>query len=81
MQDENDLLEAVRSTLDTYHHPTSTAPMGAADDPGAVVDFLGAVRAVTGLRVVDASIIPDVPAVATHVTTLMAAEHIARLIS
>ncbi|WP_288709058.1 GMC oxidoreductase [uncultured Serratia sp.] len=31
-----------------------------------------------GLRVVDASIFPDVPSVATNVTTIATAEHIAR---
>ncbi|CAM5240104.1 dehydrogenase [Streptomyces spiroverticillatus] len=68
------------ATLDTYHHPTSTAPMGADDDPTAVTDRLGAVRGVTGLRVVDASIFPDVPSAATNLTVIAAAEHIARQI-
>lgn len=68
------------ATLDTYHHPTSTAPMGADDDPTAVTDHLGAVRGVEALRVVDASIFPDVPSVATNLTVIAAAEHIARRI-
>ncbi|MET9697292.1 GMC oxidoreductase [Streptomyces sp. NPDC006529] len=68
------------ATLDTYHHPTSTAPMGADDDPTAVTDRLGAVRGVPGLRVVDASIFPDVPSAATNLTVIAAAEHIARQI-
>ncbi|MEU6918424.1 GMC family oxidoreductase [Streptomyces olindensis] len=68
------------ATLDTYHHPTSTAPMGADDDPTAVTDHLGAVRGVEALRVVDASIFPDVPSVATNLTVIAAAEHIARQI-
>lgn len=67
------------ATLDTYHHPTSTAPMGAEDDPTAVVDWLGTVRGVEGLRVVDAAIFPDVPSAATNLTVIIAAEHIARL--
>ncbi|WP_369372704.1 GMC family oxidoreductase [Streptomyces sp. cg36] len=71
---------AVLATLDTYHHPTSTAPMGADDDPTAVTDRLGAVRGVSGLRVVDASIFPDVPSAATNLTVIAAAEHIARQI-
>ncbi|HET6856925.1 MAG TPA: GMC oxidoreductase [Streptomyces sp.] len=68
------------ATLDTYHHPTSTAPMGPDDDPTAVTDRLGAVRGVPGLRVVDASIFPDVPSAATNLTVIAAAEHIARQI-
>jgi len=35
------------------------------------------VRTVEGLRVVDASIIPDIPSVPTNVTTIMVAERIA----
>ncbi|KAF9902303.1 hypothetical protein EC991_005043 [Linnemannia zychae] len=67
----------ILGTLDTYHHPTSTAPMGADDNPMAVTDWLGAVRGVMGLRVVDASILPDVPSTATHLAVIAAAEHIA----
>jgi choline dehydrogenase-like flavoprotein len=48
-----------------------------ADDPGAVVDSLGKVRGVAGLRVVDASIFPEIPSVATNLTTIMVAEYIA----
>ncbi|MFF0087267.1 GMC family oxidoreductase [Streptomyces canus] len=72
--------QTMLATLDTYHHPTSTAPMGADDDPTAVTDRLGAVRGVEGLRVVDASIFPDVPSAATNLTVIAAAEHIARQI-
>ncbi|KAA8889014.1 dehydrogenase [Nocardia colli] len=75
-----DLEASMLATLDTYHHPTSTAPMGADDDPTAVTDRLGAVRGVPGLRVVDASIFPDVPSAATNLTVIAAAEHIARQI-
>ncbi|MCY1208684.1 Oxygen-dependent choline dehydrogenase [compost metagenome] len=71
------VLQAVGATLDTYHHPTSTAPMGVAGDPAAVVDLEGNVHGVQGLRVVDASIFPDVPSVATNITTIAAAERIA----
>ncbi|MFF0739149.1 GMC family oxidoreductase [Streptomyces sp. NPDC004111] len=75
-----DIEASMLATLDTYHHPTSTAPMGADDDPTAVTDRLGAVRGVPGLRVVDASIFPDVPSAATNLTVIAAAEHIARQI-
>ncbi len=71
------VLESIKATLDTYHHPASTAPMGLQDDPKAVVDVDGTVHGITNLRVVDASIFPDVPSVATNVTVIAAAEHIA----
>jgi choline dehydrogenase len=72
-----DLLSSLRS----YHHGTSTAPMGGDRDDSAVVDSLGIVRGVQGLRVVDASIFPAVPSAPTHLTVIMAAEHIARRIN
>lgn len=72
------ILASMAATLDTYHHPTSSAPMGNAGDPKAVVDLQGRVHGVHGLRVVDASIFPDVPSVATNVTTIATAEHIAQ---
>lgn len=77
VQDDAGLMAAIRSTLDTYQHGTSTAPMGSEQDASAVVDWLGAVRGVEDLRVVDASIFPDIPSTPTNLTVIMAAEHIA----
>ena len=74
-----DLESAVLATVASYGHPIATAPMGPADDPRAVVDRLGAVRGLTGLRVVDASIFPEPISAAPNLTVIMAAEHIARL--
>ncbi|MDT9683126.1 GMC family oxidoreductase [Streptomyces sp. TRM76323] len=68
----------LRASVRTFHHPTSSAPMGPADDPRAVVDATGRVHGVHGLRVVDASIFPDAPSVPVNLTVIMAAEHLAR---
>ncbi|MHC8410752.1 GMC family oxidoreductase [Pseudomonas sp. Hz4] len=73
------LLASVKASLDTYHHPTSTAPMGRPGDARAVVDLEARVIGVQGLRVVDASIFPDVPSVATNITVIATAEKVARL--
>jgi choline dehydrogenase len=43
------------------------------------VDSLGRVRGVDRLRVVDASIIPEVPSATTNVTVIMVAERISQL--
>jgi choline dehydrogenase len=76
--DDGEALRAnIVGAVDAYLHPTSTVPMGVASDPTAVVDAWGRVRNVEGLRVVDASIIPDIPSVPTNVTTVMVAERIA----
>ncbi|MFJ9993727.1 GMC family oxidoreductase [Pseudomonas putida] len=77
LDDEEQLRRAVLEQVDGYAHPTSTAPMGRADDPHAVVDERGAVHGLQGLHVIDASIMPDIPSVATNLTTIMLAEAIA----
>ncbi|MFE0220485.1 GMC oxidoreductase [Streptomyces albidoflavus] len=43
------------------HHACGTARIGADDDPEAVLDGDFRVRRVPGLRVVDASVFPDIP--------------------
>jgi 5-(hydroxymethyl)furfural/furfural oxidase len=58
-------------------HPAGTCRMGAHDDRHAVVDAEGNVHGVGGLRVVDASIMPNVIAGNTNLPTLMLAEKIA----
>ena len=70
------LAQVIVANVAIYGHPTSTVPMGGSGDPWAVVDSVGAVRGVSGLRVVDASIIPEVPSSTTNVTVIMLAERI-----
>jgi choline dehydrogenase len=47
-------------------------------DKDAVVDPDGAVRGVSGLHVIDASIMPDIISAPTNLTTIMIAEAISR---
>jgi choline dehydrogenase len=77
---DDQLEHAVTSNLASYGHPVATAPMGGPDDPWAVVDTHGAVKGLSGLRVVDASIMPVVPSVAINPTTIMVAERIAKTV-
>jgi choline dehydrogenase len=72
--DDDALAAAVRAGCEIYHHPVGTCRMGAADDPDAVVDVRGAVHGVRGLFVIDASIMPSIPAANTNVPTIMVAE-------
>lgn len=58
-------------------HATGTCRMGAADDPRSVVDPSGRVIGCTALRVIDASIMPEVVRANTHLTTVMIAEKLA----
>lgn len=65
----------LRRTGTTYFHPTSTCRMGIGDD--SVVDGEGRVHEVSGLRVIDASIMPHVTSGNTNAPTMMIAEKLA----
>lgn len=52
--------------------------MGSSSDPEAVVDTSGALLGgYEGVHVIDASVMPDVPAANTHWPTVMVAERLA----
>jgi choline dehydrogenase len=61
----------------TGQHISCTCKMGPASDPMAVVDQHGKVHGLEGLRVVDASIMPDCIRANTNVTTIMIGERVA----
>jgi choline dehydrogenase len=64
----------------TQHHSSGTCKMGPASDPMAVVDQHGRVHGLEGLRVADASVMPDVVRANTNATTIMIGERMADLI-
>jgi choline dehydrogenase len=64
----------------TGHHSSCTCKMGPTTDPLAVVNQVGAVYGITGLRVMDASIMPDCVRANTNATVMMMAEYAADLI-
>jgi len=72
--------EHIRRTSATSHHPAGTCRMGADDDDEAVVDTALRVRGVEGLRVVDASVMPDIVGGNINAAVLMIAEKAAAII-
>jgi 5-(hydroxymethyl)furfural/furfural oxidase len=58
-------------------HPSSTCAIGAADNPSAVVDPECRVYGVQGLRVADASVMPQIVSANTNMPTIMIAERVA----
>ncbi len=61
----------------TGQHLTSTCRMGPESDPMNVVDQYGRVHGIEGLRVADASVMPDTVRANTNATTMMIGERIA----
>ena len=78
VQSDEDLLEFARNHGATIFHPSGTCKMGA--DPMAVVDDQLRVRGLSGLRVVDCSIMPTLVSGNTHAPVVMIAERASDLI-
>ena len=72
VKSDEEILAYARQTVLTVFHQSGTCRMG--DDAMAVVDERLRVRGLEGLRVIDASIMPDVPCGNTNVPTMMIAQ-------
>ena len=66
----------LRTTVNDYVHAVGTCRMGLRGDPAAVVDNDCNVIGYAGLRVCDASVMPDLPNANTHLTTVALAERL-----
>jgi len=78
---DNDIDAHVRRTVKTDYHPVGTCRMGHAADSGAVVDEALCVHGVDGLRVVDASIMPQIVTANTNAPTMALADRAASIIA
>ena len=70
----------IRATAITVHHPLGTCKMGRPNDPAAVVDPELKVMGVDRLRIVDASVMPDLVGGNINAPVIMIAEKAADLI-
>jgi len=78
VEDDEDLRRHVRDTVQTIYHPVGTCKMG--DDEMAVVDDRLRVHGLDGLRVVDASIMPQITSGNTNAPAIVIGEKGADLI-
>jgi choline dehydrogenase/4-pyridoxate dehydrogenase len=80
VQNDDELDAYIRATAATAHHPLGTCRMGPENDTMAVVDRELRVRGMDGLRVVDASVMPDLVGGNINAPVIMIAEKAADLI-
>jgi choline dehydrogenase len=80
LRSDEELAEAAAQIGTTIFHPVGTCKMGRVDDPMAVVDSQLRVIGVQNLRVVDASVMPNITSGNTNAPTLMIAEKAAAMI-
>ena len=73
-QSDESLLEGARKNSTTIFHPIGTCKMGVSDDSMSVVDKNLKVFGISNLRVIDASIMPNITSGNTNAPTIVIAD-------
>jgi choline oxidase len=79
-QTDEEIANYLQHTHNTVYHPAGTVRMGTDDDDESPLDAALRVKGVTGLRVCDASIMPELVTVNPNITTMMIGERCSDLI-
>lgn len=77
-ESDEGIADHIRKSVETIYHPVGTCKMG--NDPDAVVDHRLRVHGIEGLRVADASIMPEIVAGNTNAAVIMIGEKAADLL-
>jgi choline dehydrogenase len=77
----HDLAQFARQKADSIYHAAGTCRMGPASDRSAVVDSQLRVHGVDGVRIADASIMPEIVNAPTHAACVMIGEKCAALLT
>lgn len=80
VQTDAELDGFIRDHAESAYHPCGTCRMGAADDPGAVVDPQARVIGVDGLRVADSSVFPRITNGNLNAPSIMVGEKVSDLV-
>jgi len=79
-QTDDELMAAAKQRGTTTFHPMGTCRMGPAADPTTVVDDQLRIHGLEGIRVVDASVMPNMPSANLNAAVIMIAEKAADMI-
>jgi choline dehydrogenase len=71
----------LRAAVRTSQHGVGTCRMGPASDDTAVVDQVGRIHGIDNLRVIDASVFPQIVRANTNATAIMVGERMAEFVS
>ncbi|WP_119698223.1 GMC family oxidoreductase [Microbacterium halotolerans] len=77
---DEEIADYMAKTHNTVYHPTGSVRMGAVDDGSSPLDPQLRVKGVQGLRVADASVMPEIVTVNPNITVMLIGERCADLV-